>query len=104
MGIIMLKDFAKLQTFLMVIKEKSFQIFDAIAKELYGKTILISVGGIDSAEEAYKRLKAGANLVQIFSALVFHGPCLIRDINKGILELMEKDGYTSISEVIGANR
>ncbi|MDH5464775.1 MAG: quinone-dependent dihydroorotate dehydrogenase [Thiovulaceae bacterium] len=87
-----------------VIKDKSFELFDAIAKELYGKAILISVGGIDSAQEAYRRLKAGASLVQVFSAIVFHGPCLVRDINKGILELMELDGYKSITEVIGANR
>lgn len=87
-----------------VIKEKSFQLFDALAKELYGKTILISVGGIDCAEEAYRRLQAGASLVQLFSPLVFHGPSLIADINKGILELMKRDGFKTIQEVIGSKR
>ena len=87
-----------------VIKEKSFQLFDAIAKELYGKTTLISVGGIDSAEEAYRRLQAGASLVQLLSPLVFHGPSLIANINKGILELMARDGFKSIDEVIGSKR
>jgi dihydroorotate dehydrogenase len=87
-----------------VIKEKSFQLFDAIAKELYGKTTLISVGGIDSAEEAYRRLQAGANLVQIFSPLVFNGPTLIKEINQGILALMQRDGFNHISEVIGSKR
>lgn len=87
-----------------VIKEKSFELFDALAKELYGKTILISVGGIDSAAEAYRRLQAGASLVQLLSPLVFHGPSLIQKINEGILELMKADGYTHISEVIGSKR
>ena len=87
-----------------VIKEKSFQLFDALAKELYGKTILISVGGIDCAEEAYRRLQAGASLVQLLSPLVFHGPSLIANINKGILELMKRDGYKTIQEVIGSKR
>lgn len=87
-----------------VIKEKSFQLFDAIAKELYGKTTLISVGGIDCAEEAYRRLQAGASLVQLLSPLVFHGPTLIAKINHGILELMKRDGYTHISQVIGSKR
>ena len=87
-----------------VLKEKSFIIFEAIAKELYGKCILISVGGIDSAEEAYKRIKAGASLVQILSAIVFHGPTLIRDINEGLIELLATDGYKTISEAIGADR
>ncbi|MDD2789570.1 MAG: quinone-dependent dihydroorotate dehydrogenase [Sulfurimonas sp.] len=87
-----------------VLKKKSFEIFEAIAKELYGKTTLISVGGIDSAAEAYKRIKAGASLVQIYSGLVFHGPDMIRDINLGLIELLKADGYTNITEAIGADR
>lgn len=87
-----------------VLKEKSFMIFEAVAKALYGKAVLISVGGIDSAEEAYKRIKAGASLVQIYSALVFHGPTLIRDINTGLIELLQADGYENITEAIGADR
>jgi len=87
-----------------VLKDKSFEIFEAIAKELYGKTTLISVGGIDSAEEAYRRIKAGASLVQIYSGLVFHGPDMIRDVNLGLIELLKADGYTNITQAIGADR
>jgi dihydroorotate dehydrogenase len=87
-----------------ILTEKSFKIFEAVAKELYGKTTLISVGGIDSGEEAYRRLKAGASLVQIYSAFIFKGPNLIKNVNKEILKLMERDGFNSISEVIGADR
>ncbi len=87
-----------------VLKQKSFEIFEAIAKELYGKTVLISVGGIDSAEEAYRRIKAGASLVQILSGLVFHGPNMIMNINKELIELLQADGYTNITQAIGADR
>ena len=87
-----------------VLKEKSFKIFEAIAKELYGKTLLISVGGIDSAQEAYKRIKAGASLVQILSGIVFHGPDMIMNINKELVELLKADGYANITEAIGADR
>jgi dihydroorotate dehydrogenase len=87
-----------------VLKEKSFKIFEAIAKELYGKTTLISVGGIDSAQEAYKRIKAGASLVQILSGIVFGGPDMIMNINKELIELLKADGYTHISQAIGADR
>ncbi len=86
-----------------VLKEKSFRLFQALAKKFYGKTTLISVGGIDSGEEAYRRLKAGATLVQVFSAIIFEGPSLVKDINTTILKLMEKDGYNHISEVIGSD-
>ena len=87
-----------------VLKEKSFKIFEAIAKELYGKTILISVGGIDSAQEAYRRIKAGASLVQVLSGLVFHGPDMIMNINKELIRLIKADGYNNITQAIGADR
>ena len=85
-------------------KQKSFEIFEAVAKELYGKTTLISVGGIDSAHEAYKRIKAGASLVQIYTGLIFGGPDMIRDINLELIELIQEDGYTNITQAIGVNR
>jgi len=87
-----------------VLKEKSFEIFEAVAKELYGKTTLISVGGIDSAKEAYRRIKAGASLVQIYSGLIFGGPDLIKNINTELSELIRADGYTNITQAIGADR
>jgi len=86
-----------------VLAQKSYELFKEIAKELYGKTILISVGGISNAKEAYKRLKAGASLVQCYSGLIFEGPSMVRNINTGILELMKKDGYKTIKEVIGSD-
>jgi len=95
------KDFGGISGALLT--EKSYELFRAIGKELYGKTLLISVGGIDSAEEAYKRIKAGASLVQVYSMLVYRGPALIKEINEGIIELLKKDGYSHISEAIGAD-
>jgi dihydroorotate dehydrogenase len=95
------KDFGGISGALLT--QKSYELFRAIGKELYGKTLLISVGGIDSAEEAYKRIKAGASLVQVYSMLVYRGPTLIKEINEGIIGLLKKDGYTHISEAIGAD-
>jgi len=86
-----------------VLKEKSYKMFVNLAKELFGKTTLISVGGIDSAEEAYKRIKAGASLIQILTAFIYNGPELIKEINEGIIQLLKKDGYSHISEAIGAD-
>ena len=96
------KDFGGLSG--KVLKEKSFELFEHLAKNFYGKTTLISVGGIDNAEEAFKRLKAGASLVEVFTALIFKGPSLVKEINKGILSLMEKEGFKDINEVIGSDR
>ena len=85
------------------LKNKSYEMFVAIAQELFGKTILISVGGIDTPEEAYKRIKAGASLIQVFSPFIFQGPKLIKEINIGIIALMKEDGFTNISEAIGSD-
>ena len=62
---------------------------------------LIGVGGIGNAEQAYARLRAGASLVQLYSALVYEGPYLARRINAGLKQLMARDGFGHISEVIG---
>ncbi len=86
-----------------VIQQKSFAIFQAVAQELFGKTTLISVGGIDSAQEAYRRIRAGASLLQLYTAFIYGGPKLIHDINSGILALLEQEGFSHISEAIGAD-
>ena len=83
--------------------QKSGDLFKELGKELFGKTVLISVGGISTGAEAYERIKNGATLVQSYSALIFEGPSMVRKINEEILELMAKDGYSNISEAIGAN-
>ena len=95
------KDFGGISGALLT--EKSYQLFKAISKELYGKTLLISVGGIDSAEEAYRRIKAGASLVQVYSMLIYKDPTLIKEINEGLVKLLQADGYSHISEAIGAD-
>jgi len=87
-----------------VLREKSFRVFEAVARRLFGRAVLISVGGIDSGAEAYRRLRAGASLVQVYTALVYQGPALARRINEEILELMARDGAKGIGEVIGADR
>jgi dihydroorotate dehydrogenase len=87
-----------------VLREKSFRVFEALARRLFGRALLISVGGIGSGAEAYRRLRAGASLVQVYSALVYQGPGLARRINEELLELMARDGAQGIGEVIGADR
>lgn len=84
-----------------VLKKKSREVFSILSENFFGKTTLISVGGINDGDEAYERIKLGASLVQIFSAMIFEGPGLISEINKGILARLEEDGFKNISEAIG---
>jgi dihydroorotate dehydrogenase len=68
-----------------------------------GQMPLIGVGGIASAQDAYARIRAGASLVQIYSALVYQGPGLARKINKQLARLLQADGFTNITEAIGVD-
>jgi len=85
------------------LKEKSFELFRAIAEKLHDQTLLISVGGIDSATEAYRRIRTGASLVQIYTGLIYQGPMLAHDINTELIRLIKADGFNHISEAIGAD-
>ncbi len=69
-----------------------------------GKVPIIGVGGINSAESAYGMIKSGASLVQIFTGLIYHGPGLVKGINKSLVQLLERDGLHNISEAVGAER
>lgn len=66
-----------------------------------GDIPLIGVGGIASAEDAWERIKAGASLVQLYSALVYAGPGLGAKIASGLERLMERDGFSTIAEAVG---
>lgn len=68
-----------------------------------GTIPIIGVGGISNAAQAYEKIKAGASLVQLYSALVFHGPEIVNDINQGLLALLEKDGFGHLSDAIGTD-
>ena len=63
---------------------------------------LIGVGGIASAEQTWQRIRAGASLVQLYSALVYEGPGLARRIVRGLEHLMRRDGFNSIAEAVGS--
>jgi dihydroorotate dehydrogenase len=67
-----------------------------------GSIPLVGVGGIASAEDAWARIRAGASLVQLYSAMVYGGPGLPRRILHGLEELMRLDGFASIAEAVGS--
>jgi len=66
-------------------------------------TPIVGVGGISDAEGAYEKIRAGASIVQLYTGLVFEGPAVARDINRGLLELLDRDGFDSIDEAVGVD-
>ncbi|RED48031.1 quinone-dependent dihydroorotate dehydrogenase [Aestuariispira insulae] len=68
-----------------------------------GKIPLIGVGGVASGRDAYEKIRAGASLVQLYTALVFHGPALIPAIKRELAECLKRDGFASVQEAVGAD-
>jgi dihydroorotate dehydrogenase len=64
---------------------------------------IIGVGGISDAAGAYEKIRAGASLVQLYTGLVFEGPGIARDINEGLLALLERDGFDSVEDAVGVD-
>lgn len=87
----------------MAITELCNNVFATIAKEFFGKMTLISSGGIHNTDEAYARLRMGASLLQVYTGLIYRGPSFAKELNDGILSLMQQDGFSHISEVIGVD-
>ncbi|XP_057806043.1 dihydroorotate dehydrogenase (quinone), mitochondrial [Salvia miltiorrhiza] len=84
-----------------------FSLSTDILKDMYiltkGKIPLIGCGGISSGEDAYKKIRAGATLVQLYTAFAYGGPALIPKIKAELAECLEKDGFKSIYEAVGAD-
>jgi dihydroorotate dehydrogenase len=85
------------------LKARSMEVLRFMAARLQGRVPLVSVGGIDSAEDILARLRAGASLVQIYTALVYAGPRLVPKLKTDLLALMEEQGIGSLQDVIGTD-
>jgi dihydroorotate dehydrogenase len=64
---------------------------------------IVGVGGVFSADDAYERIRSGATLVQIYTALIYEGPAVVRRIVQGLGERVRRDGFSAIGEAIGAD-
>ena len=72
-------------------------------EQLGHRVPIIGVGGIFTAGDAYERIRAGASLVQLYTALVYEGPGVVPKMVRGLLDLLEHDGFAHISEAIGVD-
>ncbi len=82
------------------LRQKSTEIIRHVYKILK-RPCIIGLGGINSAEAAYEKIKAGASLIQIYTGLVYEGPGLVKKINQGLVGLLKRDGFSNISQAVG---
>jgi dihydroorotate dehydrogenase (fumarate) len=70
--------------------------------EVYGdKLTIIGIGGVFTAQDAYDKIRAGASLVAMVTGVIFEGPQVVGEINRGLVELLRQDGFSNIVEAIG---
>jgi dihydroorotate dehydrogenase len=67
-----------------------------------GEIPLIGVGGIANADDAWERIRAGASLVQLYTAMVYEGPGIVRRIAWGLVERLKREGFADIAEAVGS--
>jgi dihydroorotate dehydrogenase len=84
--------------------ETSTRVLAELSRLTEGRMPLVGVGGIDSAETAYAKIRAGASAVQLYSALVYQGVSLVADIARGLDALLERDGFASVTEAVGTRQ
>ncbi len=83
--------------------EKSTQVLKQVARIADGRLDIIGAGGIHDAKSAYLKIRAGAHCFQLYSALVYEGAALIPEILNGLDQLLEADGFSQLSEAVGAD-
>jgi dihydroorotate dehydrogenase len=79
----------------------------AVLADMYrltgGRIPLIGCGGIASGRDAYAKIRAGASLIQLYTALVYHGPHLVEEIRRDLATLLRADGFTGLQDAVGAD-
>ncbi|GGG15311.1 quinone-dependent dihydroorotate dehydrogenase [Paenibacillus abyssi] len=84
------------------LKDRSTEVIRSIYRQTWGKLPIIGSGGIFNADDAYDKIRAGASLVEVYTALIYRGPGLLREMNAGLLERLRRDGYRHLSDAVGA--
>ena len=84
--------------------EKSTRVLARLSLLTDGQIPLIGVGGIGSADQAYAKIRAGASAVQLYTALIYQGMGLVREIAEGIETRLARDGFATVAEAVGTAR
>ncbi|WP_461165852.1 quinone-dependent dihydroorotate dehydrogenase [Tsukamurella serpentis] len=86
------------------VKERSLQVLRRLSARVGDDLVLISVGGIETADDVYQRIRAGASLVQVYTQFIYGGPLWPRTVQRELAARLRADGFASISEAVGADR
>ena len=85
------------------VQELSDKMLSYVYKTRKNKFVIIGLGGVFNAEDAYKKIRLGASLVQMITGMIFEGPQVVSEINRGLIRLLDRDGFKNISEAVGVD-
>ena len=85
------------------LKDISTNLIKRFYKETKGKIKIIGVGGVDSGQSAYEKITAGADVVQLYTGMVYKGPGIVKEIKKDLVSILKKEKIENISEAVGIN-
>jgi dihydroorotate dehydrogenase len=83
------------------LRERSLQVLRRLRAKVGDRLVLVAAGGIETADDAWQRICAGATLIQVYSALIYEGPGLPGHIARGLAERVQRAGLSNISDAIG---
>lgn len=83
--------------------ETSTQLLSDMYRLTQGSVPLVGSGGVNTGKDAYAKIRAGASLVQVYTALVYEGPLVVRKIKRELAALLRRDGFSSVAEAVGAD-
>ena len=85
------------------LEKKANALIATLYKKTQGGMLIIGSGGVFSAEDAYEKIRLGASLLELITGMIYEGPQVISEINRGLVQLLKKDGYKNIGEAVGKN-
>ena len=84
------------------LEKKSNELINKFYKILKNKIKIIGVGGVDSGQSAYQKIINGANLIQLYTGMIYKGPSIAAKINEELINILEKEGVKNISDIVGS--
>src|SRR5204862_645320 len=86
------------------LKRLATRVITRLYRRLQGKVPIIGVGGIENADDAWDKLIAGADLLQIYTALIYEGPSIVGEIVRGLAERVQRSGQATLALAVAAER
>jgi len=85
------------------LKARSLEVLVRLRRRVGDRLVLVAAGGVETAEDAYARIRGGASLVQVYTGFIYGGPLFVSRLARGVAKLAKRDGFTRVQDAVGAD-